>query len=266
MEPTRRTFVAGVGAAVTGLAGANTVLAQEDSSLQIVDADREGEYVVIENQGDSAFDLSGYYMEFEYKQNVSQRRQFPADTVIAAGSTLVVATGAREVPDADVTFNYEGSVIRNDEVDYLAILTPDESTVVATYSTSGTLPGTATPEPTPEATETPEPTPAETETPEPTPEETQTPEETETPEPTPEETETPEQTETPEPTPEETETPASTPEETETPEPTETPDEPDDSDDTAGSGGAGGAEDEENTGSDSDSDSSDDSPVEEDGC
>ncbi|SFK83197.1 Lamin Tail Domain [Halogranum rubrum] len=227
MNSTRRTFLAGVTAAATGLVGTNTVLAQEDSALRFATVDATGEYVVVENTGDSPFDLSGYYMEFEYKQNVSQSRQFPSGTVVDAGGTLTIASGAKDVADADVTFGYEGSVI-NDEVDYLAILEPDESTVVVSYRTSDPLPTeTATPEPTPEQTETAEPTPEETatETPESEPTETAepTPEETETAEPTPEETTTetpdPEPTETPESTPEETESPSKTPEKTPAEEP-----------------------------------------------
>ncbi|EJN59176.1 lamin tail domain-containing protein [Halogranum rubrum] len=197
MNSTRRTFLAGVGAAATGLVGANTVMAQEDSALRFATVDATGEYVVVENTGDSPFDLSGYYMEFEYKQNVSQSRQFPSGAVVDAGGTLTVASGAKDVADADVTFGYEGSVI-NDEVDYLAILEPDESTVVVSYRTSDPLP-TETP--------TPEPTPEETETAEPTPEETAT------------ETPDSEPTETAEPTPEETESPSKTPEKTPTEEP-----------------------------------------------
>ncbi|WP_170864665.1 lamin tail domain-containing protein [Halogranum amylolyticum] len=161
------------------------MLAQEDISLTITAVNPEEEYVVIKNEGSSAVDLSGYIMEFEYKQNVSQDKTFPSGTTIEAGQSILVASGAVDVDNADVTFDYEGEVINN-ESDQVAVLTPDGN-VVASASV-GEVPSEA-----PEETETETPEATETETPEAT--ETETPEATETETPEATGTETPEATE-----------------------------------------------------------------------
>ncbi|WP_228546091.1 lamin tail domain-containing protein [Halegenticoccus tardaugens] len=129
----------GAGAAALGIAGlgaGSTVIASDHSGLAFAEVNAEDEYVVIENTGDEGFDLSGYWMEFEHGQNVSQAREFPDGAVVEAGETLTVASGAEDVDDADVTFDYDRGVINNDGSDTMAILEPDEETVVVTSDES----------------------------------------------------------------------------------------------------------------------------------
>lgn len=134
MRTNRRRFVFGIGVAVTATmsvsAGSPALSSEHSNALVFREINPEDEWVIIENTGSSAVDLSGYYMEFEFRQQVSQTRRFPRGTAIESGETLKVASGAEEVGDADVTFDYEGAVINNDGSDILAIFEPDEETVV----------------------------------------------------------------------------------------------------------------------------------------
>lgn len=133
MNIDRRDFVVGVSttvAAALGVAGGGTVLASEHSTVLVFREVNPGqEYVIIGNTGESEIDLSGYWMEFELGQQVSQARQFPEGTTIEAGGTLKVASGAVSVEDA-VSLGYTGEVMRNDGSDTMAVLAPDEETVV----------------------------------------------------------------------------------------------------------------------------------------
>lgn len=112
--------------------GTGTSTQKHSTSLVFREINPEDEWVVIENIGSSTIDLSGYYMEFELGQEVSQTSEFPEGTTIEPGETLKVASGASEVGDADISFDYDGSVINDDRSDTLAILEPDEQTVVVT--------------------------------------------------------------------------------------------------------------------------------------
>ena len=153
----RRQYLASAGTAAAALlgVGASNAIAQNATpeNIVITGVNADGEYFTVENRGDDPFDLTGYHLNFEYNGEVNQIREFGPDTTVPDGQNLtipansefVVATGAKSVPDADVTFNYEGPVLNNDRSDTYAILTPDESRMVAS---SGKTPPTdaSTPE------------------------------------------------------------------------------------------------------------------------
>lgn len=140
MPADRRTFLAGVSTALVGTVGFGTAVAAEDSQLQFAEINPEKETLIITNTGDTEFDLSGYVMEFEYKQNVSQSRPFPEGTTISAGGSLTVASGAKDDTSADVTFDYDDYEVINNEGDKVAVLTPDESEAVITHTIGEPLP------------------------------------------------------------------------------------------------------------------------------
>jgi hypothetical protein len=206
MASDRRTLLLGIGGLVAGgsaLVSGSSAL-QTDRTLWFSTVAAEQEYAVLSNSASDPFDLTGYYMELEYGQQVSQRRQFPDGTAVPANGSLVIASGAEPVENADVTFDYERAVINDDNPDRLALIAPDGSTAVVTGGQGQPPTATPTPDPTskPTTTQPPEPTTEATET--------STEEPTETP------TSTEEPTET---TSEPTETPTSEPTETATPEP-----------------------------------------------
>ena len=160
----RRQYLFGAGTAAAALVGvgvSNTVLAQNTTpeNIYITNVNEEGEYFVVENRNDSPFDLTNYHVNFEYNGEVNQVREFGPDTTtpegqnltIEAGGRFVIATGAKEVADADVVFDYAGSVLNNDMTDTYAILTPDQSRVIAR---SDQAPPTSTATPNEEATTT----------------------------------------------------------------------------------------------------------------
>lgn len=82
------------------------------------------ELVVITNRSDDPFDLSDYRIDFEYNQPAVQVRQFPDGTTLAAGESLVLATGSKSIGPADLQFDYRRHVINRADADVIAILTP----------------------------------------------------------------------------------------------------------------------------------------------
>ena len=155
----RRQYLVGAGTAAATLlsVGASNAIAQNATpeKLYITEVYPEAEYLVVENVGDGPVDLTNYYMNFEYNGEVDQIRQFGPNTTVPdgqdltveAGERFVIATGAADVADADVTFDYDGSVIRNDGSDTFAIFRPDGETVVAEADKNPSPPPTDTPTP-----------------------------------------------------------------------------------------------------------------------
>ncbi|WP_266081571.1 lamin tail domain-containing protein [Haladaptatus caseinilyticus] len=131
MTFSRRRVLSGLGVLAVGGVSATTVLGNREYSdqrknIQVKEVNAEDEYVVFANTGDSDLDISKFVVEFDYSNpEYSQARSLPNNTIIRANGTLKVATGAKEVDDADVTFDYTGEVINNDEQDTVALLTTD---------------------------------------------------------------------------------------------------------------------------------------------
>ena len=94
--------------------------------IRIVGIDAPNERVVLRNAGDRPVDLTGYRLDFEYRQPADQTRTFPPDTVVGTGDRLVVETGAEPPgdPAADVRFTYRAPVLNNVDPDTVAVLTP----------------------------------------------------------------------------------------------------------------------------------------------
>lgn len=116
--------------------GATQVFGQSNLNIGIQEVNYEGEYVVFVNSASKNSDISGYIVAFEYgNEGTNQRRTLGNDVVIPAGETLTVATGAEGMADADVTFDYKRSVLRNDKSDIVALLTPNEEVVVLSEET-----------------------------------------------------------------------------------------------------------------------------------
>lgn len=177
MDTDRRRVLSGatvLAATALGIGAGSTVLADEhDIPVAIVEVNAEAETVVLENQGSSQVDISGYHIDWEHKNDQkNQTDPLPDGTTIEAGGTLVIASGY-ESSEGDVTYEYENGRLNNEEPDVVALLTSGESEVVTTSEEDTSTPtetATATATETPEetATETPEET--DTETPEETPE------------------------------------------------------------------------------------------------
>lgn len=153
----RRQYLFGTGTVTAALLGVGpgTALAQNAApdGIYFTDVFADQEYLVIENRGESEVNLEEYYINFEYNGEQNQIRQFGADAEVASGADLtfepgerlVIATGAESVPEAHITFNYEGPVINNDTPDSFALLMPDGETVVAAADKNPSPPPTDTP-------------------------------------------------------------------------------------------------------------------------
>ncbi len=136
MQTARRKILSSMAAVAAIGVGTTQVFGQSNLNIGIQEVNYEGEYVVFVNSGSEDADISGYIVAFEYgNDGTNQRRPLGNDVVIPAGETLTVATGAEEMADADVTFDYEGSVLRNDETDIVALLTADGEMVVMSEET-----------------------------------------------------------------------------------------------------------------------------------
>ncbi|WP_231189376.1 lamin tail domain-containing protein [Haladaptatus sp. DYF46] len=127
MAISRRKMLGGLG--VLALSGFGTTTVIGDShrkNIEVQEVNPEGEYVVFVNNGDTDYDLSNYVVAFEYMNpEKDQRDALPERTVLKANSTLKVATGAKEVEGADVTFDNENHRLNDDGSDVVALLTPD---------------------------------------------------------------------------------------------------------------------------------------------
>ncbi|WP_158237371.1 lamin tail domain-containing protein [Halegenticoccus soli] len=115
---------AGAALSLAGFGAGSTVVASDHSGLAFAEVNTKDEYVVLKNPAESDFDLTGYAIDFEANGENEQDRPFPDGTVIGAGETLTVATGYKDV-DADVDFDSDGGLIRDDGSDVIAILDPD---------------------------------------------------------------------------------------------------------------------------------------------
>ena len=145
MPTTRRNVLGAVATLAAIGAGATQVIGQDGLPIEITQVKSEEEYVTLENTSMDDVDISGYVVAFEYgNEGTDQRRTLPDGSVIGGGQSFFVATGAKQVPEADVTFDYEGEVLNNDDEDVVALLTPDESTVIAKSSGSSSADTTTT--------------------------------------------------------------------------------------------------------------------------
>lgn len=167
--PTRRQYLLGASVAIAGAGTTHTALGTQQNQLQLAfgEINAEGEYLVLHNEGETAADIEGYVMDWEHANEddtqTDELTQDAGETTIPAGGSITVATGARPVSDADVDFGHESSdeVMRNEEPDVFAVLTPDGDVVAR--SDEDQVSDAETPSPTEEST------PTETETTEDTP-------------------------------------------------------------------------------------------------
>lgn len=164
MNLTRRRVLVGTGFAIAGVAGASTAFAAQDNGSQpnitFGETNAEEEWLVLHNEGDSAVSIQGYYLNWEHaNDNQDQWDQFTDDTgatSIPAGDSITVASGYKEVEDADVTFDNDAGRMNNNQEDVYAIMASDQETVIARSDEdqrqAGSSP-TATPTDTETATE-----------------------------------------------------------------------------------------------------------------
>lgn len=135
---TRRSVVAGTGAAVAGVLGVGTqVTASEHDIPVVIEAvTPEEDLIVLRNTGDEDVDLSGYVIDWEYENdNVDQSDPLPEGTMLPAGAALRIAGGYYDVA-ADVDFGYEAGRINNDYTDIIALQTPNRDRNVSVFDTS----------------------------------------------------------------------------------------------------------------------------------
>jgi hypothetical protein len=131
---------------IVGGAGAGHVLADSHFGIEIVEVNAEGEYVVLENTGGESVNLSGYTIDFEYLEPDTQTETLPEGTTLDPGARLVVATGAREVPNADVTYENDNHRLNNEDPDAVALLAPGGEVVASREINTTTTTTTTTEE------------------------------------------------------------------------------------------------------------------------
>lgn len=139
MHLERRKLLAGIGTATAalGLGASTTVLADTHAEvLRFSDWAFDDEYVVIENTGDSEINLGGYYIDWDNDGEYTITNQFDSDVSIEADGTLKIATGWGDVPNADIDYERDSAELE-DEGDVIAILEPDEETVVIQQEIGG---------------------------------------------------------------------------------------------------------------------------------
>lgn len=135
---TRRSVVAGAGAAAAGVLGVGTqVTASEHDVPVVIEAvSPEEDLIVLRNTGDEDVDLSGYVIDWEYENdNVDQSDSLPEGTALPTGAALRIAGGYYDVA-ADVDFGYEAGRINNDYTDVIALQTPGRDRNVSVFDTS----------------------------------------------------------------------------------------------------------------------------------
>lgn len=203
----------GTGVGVAGFGGVTTALGAQSDVPEITfgEMNEEQEWLVLHNEGNQDVDIKGWYINWEARnENQDQWDEFQEKfgaTTIKAENVIKVATGYKEVDDADVTFENNAGRMNNDGDDVYAVYRKDQETEVANSEDDRHQEDSPTETKSPTPTDTPTTTPTDTTTP------------TSTPTPTPTESTTP--TATPTDSPTSTPTPSKTPTNTPTPTPGE---------------------------------------------
>ncbi|WP_435157217.1 lamin tail domain-containing protein [Haladaptatus sp. DFWS20] len=115
----RGAVIAVVLALLLSATGFHLVSAQDAAlDLDIVEVDDEGEYIVIENEGEQSYGLSGLTVSFgdDY-----ERFSFPDGTTIGPGESITVGTGSETNIDADYNAGYDGTILYNGEPDIVEL-------------------------------------------------------------------------------------------------------------------------------------------------
>lgn len=175
--PTRRQFTLSIGVAAIGASFTQSVFGsrqQDTPEITFGQINEEGEWLVLHNEEDTDVDIEDWYINWEARnEEQDQWDQFKEKygaTSIPANGSIKVATGYKEVQDADVQFENDAGRMNNDGGDVYAVYLPDQQTEVANSEENRHEEG-GEPSPTasPTATETETETATETETESPTP-------------------------------------------------------------------------------------------------
>ncbi|SIR81622.1 Lamin Tail Domain [Haladaptatus litoreus] len=106
-------------ALLTSAAGFHLVSAQDAAlDLDVAEINDEEEYVVIENEGDQSYDLSGLTVSFGDNY---ERFAFPDGTSIDPGESITVGTGSETATDTDYNAGCDGYVLYNGEPDVVEL-------------------------------------------------------------------------------------------------------------------------------------------------
>lgn len=141
-KTSKRSFLKLVGSSALALgsvAGAGVGAAQESdtpnySSVMFKEVNPEEEYFVLLNASSGDIYLSGAVAAMGYEGSEEQRRAFPDEPkreyapdgpVAYVYNPLKVATGAKDVPDADVTLGFDEPVMSDDQSDVYTVLDSD---------------------------------------------------------------------------------------------------------------------------------------------
>lgn len=137
-NPSRRSVLAGTGAAVAGLVGVGSQVAADGHDVPVVIASvvPDQDLIVLRNQGESEVDLSGYVLAWQYgNPDYNQRNEIPDGTQIAAGEELRITSGYYDT-EADIDYGHGAGRIANEDTNIIALLTPSEQNEVSVYDTS----------------------------------------------------------------------------------------------------------------------------------
>lgn len=113
-------------------AGTSVTADGHDIPVVIESVTPEQDLIVLRNESDSEVDISGYVIDWEHNGSQTQRDTLPSDATIEAGGTYRVASGYNDI-EADHDFEYDAGRINNEDPDVVALLTPSEANVVATF-------------------------------------------------------------------------------------------------------------------------------------
>jgi hypothetical protein len=137
-NPSRRSVLAGTGAAIAGLIGAGSQVTADGHDVPVVieSVTPEEDLIILRNEGDSEVDISGYVLKWLYNNpDYRQRDEIPDGTQIAAGGELRITSGYYDT-EADIDYGYGAGRINNDGTNVIALLTPSEEYEVSVYDTS----------------------------------------------------------------------------------------------------------------------------------